>query len=306
MQLSKTEISGKRLTITQLCNLTGVSRDGYYKHHWDSEEPEFKANSVLLYCQYLRESLPNAGVEVLQELCNQYFNGLFYIGRDWLSDLLRANEMLQRRRRRGGPPKTTNGVVNHGFRDYLNTTPKRIITRNCEVVVSDITYIKCREGFVFLSLSMDAYSRVITGFDLQRTLKTEGPLKALKQTVAFYQSHSFDVNGLIFHSDRGCQYVSKEMTSYEASLGIITSVTQCGNPLHNALAERLNGTIKHDWLYCYEEKSFEETKASISRAIELYNTARPHRSLGMKTPMQLVVPNYPNPLVSQAREEGVA
>lgn len=304
--LRNTELRAQRLSTTLCCKLLEVSRDGYYKHKESTEDAEIKANSVLLFCQHLRDSLPKAGVEVLQNLCNQYFEGLFYVGRDWLSTLLRANNMLQRQKHRRVAPKTTNGVVKHGFSDHLNTTPKRILTRSCEAVVSDITYVKCKEGFVYLSLSMDAYTRVITGFDLQHDLKTTGPLNALKQTVQFYHRHGFNVKGLIFHSDRGCQYVSKEMTQYEASLGITTSVTQCGDPLHNALAERLNGTIKNDWLHNYEEMSFEETKASINRAIELYNTARPHRALGMKTPMQAMIPDYPNPLLTKEQKGEVA
>lgn len=296
--LRDTKLREGHLTITLCCKLLCVSRDGYYKHKDSREDAEIKANSVLLFCQHMRISLPSSGVEVLQNLCNQHFEGFFHVGRDWLSDLLRANNMLQRQKCCRYVPKTTNGVVNHGFSDHLNTIPKRILTRSCEAVVSDITYIKYKEGFAYLSLTMDAYSRVITGFDLQSELKTIGPLKALKQTVKFYRRYGFNIEGLIFHSDRGSQYVSKEMTEYEASLGIITSVTQSGDPLHNALAERLNGTIKNDWLYNYAEMSFKETKAAITRAIEIYNTARPHRALGMKTPMQVMLPNYPNPLVT--------
>ena len=178
-----------------------------------------------------------------------------------------------------------------------------IPTDHCRLAVSDITYIKCKEGFVYLSLTMDGYSRIITGYSLQRTLSREGPLDALTQSVEFYKKYNYDVNGLIFHSDRGCQYVSKEMTSYEAKLGMITSVTQTGDPLHNAMAERLNGTIKNDWLYDYEAMTFEETKEAIDKVIQLYNNVRPHRSLGMRTPMQTLDPSHQNPLV---KNEGFA
>ena len=87
------------------------------------------------------------------------------------------------------------------------------------------------------------------------------------------------------------------MTSYEAKFGMITSVTQTGDPLHNAMAERLNGTIKNDWLYDYETMTFEETKEAIDKVIQLYNNVRPHRSLGMRTPMQTLDPNHQNPLI---------
>lgn len=108
----------------------------------------------------------------------------------------------------------------------MNKLVKYLPPTHCLLCVSDITYVKCKGGYVFLSLTMDAYSRIITGWSLQRTLATAGPLEALEQTVSSYKRHHLDARGLIFHSDRGSQYVSREMTSYEASLGIITSVTR--------------------------------------------------------------------------------
>ena len=291
----------KRLDIKRLCQLLEVSRKGYYKYDREAVEGDegIKASTVLHYCQYLRQELPKAGVSILQTLCNEYFDGVFSIGRDWLYGLLDANGMLLRSRKKSRPPRTTYGVINHGFQDHLNTIPKYVAPDHCRLTVSDITYVKCREGFVYLSLTMDAYSRIITGYDLQRSLTTEGPLNALKQTISFYREHGFDVKGLIFHSDRGSQYISKKMTEYEASQGIITSVTQTGDPLHNAMAERINGTIKNDWLYQYDTLDFQELKQAVAQSIVLYNTARPHRALGMKVPMQTLLPDYPNPLVKK-------
>jgi putative transposase len=296
-------IGGKRLSITMLCKEEGVSRKGYYNHFKGNSEvdaladAETKASSVLYYCVHVREEMPRAGVAQLYDLSNKYFSGQFKVGRDWLYDLLRANDMLLKVKCHHRPPRTTYGIVNHGFEDHLNTIPKYIAPDHCRMTVSDITYVKTAEGFLYLSLTMDIYSRIITGYDLQRTLTTDGPMNALKQTIDFYKTHGYDVRGLIFHSDRGCQYVSHRMTQYEAEQGIITSVTQTGDPLHNAMAERLNGTIKNDLLYNCEHLSFEETKEALDKSVKLYNTARPHRALGMKTPMQTLIPGYPNPLV---------
>lgn len=300
----KDKTLGERcIGISRLCGFFGVSRGGFYKYIPSEIDLGLKASAVLYRCRYIRESLPKAGTETLLSLCNEYFAEEFTISRDWLYDLLRANDMLLTRKRHIRPPRTTNGIVDHEFDDHLNTIPKYIPTDHCRLAVSDITYIKCKEGFVYLSLTMDGYSRIITGYSLQRTLSREGPLDALTQSVEFYKKYNYDVNGLIFHSDRGCQYVSKEMTGYEAKLGIITSVTQTGDPLHNAMAERLNGTIKNDWLYDYEAMTFEETKEAIDKVIQLYNNVRPHRSLGMRTPMQTLDPSHQNPLV---KNEGFA
>ena len=257
-----------------------------------------------LPCRRQRERLPRAGVTVLHKLSNEYFRDIFTVGRDWLSKLLDANNMLLRETKKKRPPRTTRGVVNHGFEDHVNTIPKYIAPDNCRLLVSDITYVKTSEGFVYLSLTMDAYSRIITGFDLCKTLSTEGPLNALKQSIHFFTKHGYPLAGLIFHSDRGCQYISKEMTELEAKYGIITSVTQTGDPLHNAIAERLNGTLKNDFLYDAEQLDFEQAKSAVKASVMTYNTARPHRAIGMKTPMQMLLPDYPNPLLSKGKEAG--
>ena len=89
------------------------------------------------------------------------------------------------------------------------------------------------------------------------------------------------------------------MTDYEASLGIVTSVTQTGNPLHNAMAERLNGIIKNDWLYNFENTPIDEVREILSQTIDLYNIVRPHQALNKKTPIQMLIPDYPNPLTTQ-------
>ena len=96
------------------------------------------------------------------------------------------------------------------------------------------------------------------------------------------------------------------MTDYEASLGIVTSVTQTGNPLHNAMAERLNGIIKNDWLYNFEDKPIDQVREILSQTIALYNTARPHRALNKKTPMQMLIPDYPNPLTTQPSKNQIS
>lgn len=299
-RLKKAKVEDNELTVNRLCRIMGVSRSGFYKHVPLEIDEGIKASSVLKYCIYIRESLPKVGVEPLLRMCNEFFKEKFTIGRDWLYRLLGANDMLIRKKKSYCPPRTTNGVVNHGFDDHVNTLPKFIPTDHCQLVVSDITYIRIKDKFVYLSLTMDAYSRIITGYSLQEDLSTNGPMEALKQTVAFYKKHLYQVNGLIFHSDRGTQYVSHQMTDYEASLGIITSVTQTGDPLHNAMAERLNGTIKNDLFFSYEAFDFEEAKKAIAKAVDLYNNARPHRAIGMKTPMQMLDHNHINPLTQRS------
>lgn len=88
---------------------------------------------------------------------------------------------------------------------------------------------------------------------------------------------------MIHHSDRGIQYASKEYTKTLLSNNIRISMTQTGDPLHNALAERMNNTLKNGWLFNDGNLSFEQAQEAISKSIEMYNNARPHKALGMKT-----------------------
>ena len=311
-EMKDKNISGRSIGVRNCCKYLCVSRKGYYNRvraqaarlATEGYDESTKASAILYFCRRQRERLPRAGVAVLHKLSNEYFRDIFTVGRDWLSKLLDANNMLLRETKKKRPPRTTRGVVNHGFEDHVNTIPKYIAPDNCRLLVSDITYVKTSEGFVYLSLTMDAYSRIITGFDLRKTLSTEGPLNALKQSIHFFTKHGYPLKGLIFHSDRGCQYISKEMTELEAKYGIITSVTQTGDPLHNAMAKRLNGTLKNDFLYNFELLDFEQAKSAVKTSVMTYNTARPHRAIGMKTPMQMLLPDYPNPLLSKGKEAG--
>lgn len=111
-------------------------------------------------------------------------------------------------------------------------------------MVCDITYVYTLEGFAYLSLVTDAYSRYIVGYCLSRTLETEGPLNAINQAIDTYHRYGINISNMIHHSDRGIQYASKEYTKTLLSNNIRISMTQTGDPLHNAIAERMNNTLK--------------------------------------------------------------
>lgn len=195
-------------------------------------------------------------------------------------------------------PRTTNS--RHGLRiyeDLVNTSPKYVPANNGRLVVSDITYVCTSEGFAYLSLVTDAYSRYIVGYCLHRTLDTKGPASAMRMALDTYSGCGINVSGMIHHSDRGVQYASSEYTGLLHENGIRISMTQTGDPLHNALAERMNNTLKNSWLFNNGELTFEEACVSIDNAIGMYNCARPHSSLGMRTPAQILTGRKSNPLV---------
>ena len=204
--------------------------------------------------------------------------------------------MLRKKRYR---PRTTDSK--HGYRiyeDLLNTTPKYVPANTGKLAVSDITYVCTNEGFAYLSLITDAYSRFIVGYCLHRTLDTGGPLAALRMALSTYRSYGIDVTNMIHHSDRGVQYASREYTDMLRSNNIRISMTQTGDPLHNALAERMNNTLKNSWFFNNGELTFEETAKAVDNAIRMYNEARPHSSIGMRTPRQVISSEAQNVLIN--------
>lgn len=223
------------------------------------------------------------------------------MGRDSFCDLLRANGLMLRKRR--VRPRTTDSRHNYfKYEDLLNTEPKLVARRAGELVVADITYIACENEFAYLSLLTDAYSRCIVGYCLHRTLETEGCLKALSRALDFYRHHQIDITQMIHHSDRGVQYASKSYIDLLRENGCRISMTQTGDPLHNALAERMNNTIKNSWYVSSSEQSFEQAEQAIERAVAMYNQARPHQALGSKTPLQMIHTQAPNPSL-EGKEE---
>ncbi|WP_270653991.1 integrase core domain-containing protein, partial [Phocaeicola plebeius] len=243
--------------------MLGISAQGYYKHDYASNEADILSASIVLYCLYVRqkECLPKAGCRELYTLCREYFREKFTIGRDRFYNVLRSNSLMLRRTRYR--PRTTDS--RHGYRlyrDLVNTSPKYTPAGNGRLVVADITYIYTREGFAYLSLVTDAYSRYIVGYCLSRTLDAEGPLKAMYMALETYRAYGISTEGMIHHSDRGVQYASKQYT------------------LHNALAERMNNTLKNGWLFNEGDMDFRQAEEAVSKSVAMYNNARPHRALG--------------------------
>lgn len=200
-------------------------------------------------------------------------------GRDAFIEILRKHGLMVHLRRRKRY-KTTDS--NHHCRKYPNLIKGIIPMRPNEMWVADITYVETEEGVCYLSLITDAYSHKIVGWALGPTLETIYPLQALQMALA-----TIDENTscrLIHHSDRGCQYCSDAYVSELKRHGIGISMTQSGDPLENAVAERANGILKTEWLYKMSIATREECRSELERIIGFYNTERPHMSIGMQTP----------------------
>ena len=202
-------------------------------------------------------------------------------GRDAFIEILRKNGLMVhiRRRRRY---KTTDS--NHHYRKYPNLIVGVIPDAPNQIWVSDITYIETEEGVCYLSLITDAYSHKIVGWAVGPTLETIYPLEALKMALSTIDPYT--ASRLIHHSDRGCQYCSDAYVSELRKYGISISMTQSGDPLENAIAERANGILKSEWLYKMTIPTRTECKVILERIIRFYNNERPHMSIGWQTPEQ--------------------
>lgn len=152
--------------------------------------------------------------------------------------------------------------------------------------MSDITYIRIKEYFCFLSLITDAYSREILGYFVGPTLETCHTLEALDQALEKATNADVDLSRLIHHSDRGCQYASHAYTSALKQERISISMSENSDPRENAIAERVNGILKTEFLNHHVFEDIIRVREAVDEAVEFYNTQRPHRILDMLTPRQ--------------------
>lgn len=150
--------------------------------------------------------------------------------------------------------------------------------------VSDITYWKTKGGHFYISFIMDAYSRKIVGYNVADTMEAIESVKALKMALKTLKS---GVTGLIHHSDRGSQYCSSKYVEELKKQGIKISMTENGDPLENAMAERINGIIKGEYLFDYEIKTLSKAKETLKSVVKLYNEDCRHSSIGNATPSQV-------------------
>lgn len=201
------------------------------------------------------------------------------IGRDAFFDLLRRNGMLVRKRRTRA--FTTNSF--HWLHKYPNLIKEFSPQRPNHLWVSDITYIKTSAGFVYLYLITDAYSRKIVGWHLSQTMEAQNALEALYMALSQLPTN---IKEIIHHSDRGIQYCSSKYVNCLQKHGIKISMTENGDPYENAIAERVNGILKTEWLYDMSLKNVVEAKKVLKHIIAIYNSERPHSSVQMLTPNQ--------------------
>ncbi len=260
----------------EIANAYGYSRQGYYKRLRYEVRRQKEDAGVLEAVKREREQLPRTGGRKLQH--NLQSQGIV-VGRDRLLSLLRQNDMLITRKK--NYRKTTNS--NHGFQVYRNLAKSKELTGPNQVLVSDITYIHTLEGYCYLSLLMDLFSRKVMGYHLSRSLSVEGSLQALRRAIRSLKQ----TKGVIHHSDRGIQYCCKDYTKLLKRRKMQISMTEKDHVYENANAERLNGILKQELMLGGTFPSLSVAKAVVRNAIDLYNNKRLHTALNFRTPAEV-------------------
>lgn len=270
-----------RIGLAKLCGWFGITRQAYYQNSWRAIDTSIEEEFVLAEVRKIREDHKKLGTRKLYDKLQGFFlDHQIKMGRDALFTLLSANNMLVRRRKRH--IQTTQS--SHWLRKYPNLIKNFVPTAPNQLWVSDITYWKIQDSHVYISFITDAFSRKIVGYHVAPTLEAIESIKALKMALKGLRKEKGKPGELIHHSDRGLQYCSYEYVKLLKGNRIGISMTENGDPLENAIAERVNGIIKEEYLCDYIARNLIEAKEKLAYVIDLYNNDRPHNSLGNHVP----------------------
>jgi putative transposase len=263
--------------------LFGVNRQVYYRRIRAVKRRKTRAVQVIELVESIRLQMPKLGARKLYFLLEDELKQL-KVGRDMLFRILKANHMLIQPKRRYHI--TTNS--HHRFRKHKNLVENVVPEKPEQIWVSDITYVGNRQNPMYLALVTDAYSKQIMGHDLSNSLDVSGSLRALKMAV---KKRKYKHNIVTHHSDRGLQYCSNEYQDLLKRSKMYCSMTESYDPYANAVAERVNGILKEEFIGYKNKHSLETMDALVKNSINIYNEKRPHFSCFYKTPKQMHLQN---------------
>ena len=269
------------MKITDLTELLGYTKQSYYKKIKTKEEHDIQEALVLDLVKEKRKLWKKgSGRNLHASLKTDFSKHNVKMGRDKFFTLLRNNGLLVKKKHRRA--RTT--FSSHPYRKYPNLIRELKVTRVNQVIVTDITYLYLSgvDKFAYLFLVTDLHSRKILGYNISNNLSAKSGVKALRMAL----KNMSDTNNTIHHSDRGVQYCSNEYTKILKKNKIRISMTENSDPLENAVAERINKTLKEEFT---EDKqisfnNYMEAKTIMSQIIKFYNDERPHRSNEYYTP----------------------
>ena len=269
------------------CELLGVSTQAYYKHGNTDLRKLAEEAFCVEFIKRVRQKDHGIGGGKLWKMYKREFGEEHSVGYNRFYDIIEKYNLKVRKKKRR--VKTTDS--GHGLPTYPNLVKELIPLRPNQLWVSDITYmviyLNAQTGeydFCYLSLVTDCYTKEIIGWCIGETLETKFAIEALN--MALSRLNGNPAEGLIHHSDRGVQYASYDYTKLLKKHNIKISMTECGDPKDNAVAERVNGIIKNELLMGTSFFSIEEVRKALKVAIDFYNNERPHMSLDWKTPAE--------------------
>ena len=268
------------MSVGKLCQYVGMSRQNYYAVRRLRQRREVDEAFIVELVKRERQRQPRlGGRKLLYLLRGDLAEAQVSIGRDRFFEVLAEKNLLVARK--PGRPRTTNS--RHSLPVFSNLLLGQTVTRPNQAWVSDLTYIRTEEGFLYAALITEVHSRKIVGAHLGDTLEAEGCVRALEQALEGLRPGEHPIH----HSDRGCQYCCHAYIERLQARELPISMTPIAHCYENALAERVNGILKQE----YEMDRTFRTKAQAQRAFEqalwLYNHRRPHLSLKYQTPEQV-------------------
>ncbi len=276
-----TEKEEKTYKVRFLYEVFGISKQGYYKRIKSQQTRELQQEAVINEVAKIRQRMPQTGTRKLYEHLQPVLPAIkVKMGRDGLFDLLRDKGMLIR--------KTKQFHITTDSKHSFYTSPNRLkdieITYAEQAFVTDITYLKTDQGHAYLALVTDVFSKQLMGWSLDDNMK----VSMVKEALAMANKNRiYKHKGVIHHSDRGRQYCCPEYTQFAQQMGFAMSTTQQSDPYENAVAERINGTLKYEFGLRKTLPNIEIARKMMKQAAEIYNKERLHWSLNLKTPEQV-------------------
>ena len=278
------KIKFSHIGLAKLCGWFGVTRQAYYQNGWKGIDTSIEEEILVQEVLSIRKNHKRMGTRKLYEKLQPFMlEHQIKMGRDALFDTLASNKLLVRRRKRR--IQTTQSF--HWLRKYPNLIRGFVPSAPNQLWVSDITYLKINENHVYISFITDAYSHKIVGHHVAETLEAIETIQALKMAFSGLPKAKENDFQLIHHSDRGVQYCSQDYVRLLQDHFVQISMTESGDPLENAIAERLNGILKDEYLNDSSINSIEEARKALTRAVHFYNEDRPHMSIGNLYPSQV-------------------
>jgi putative transposase len=269
------------LSVVALCDLTQMTPQNYYARRSVRSRQEVDLGLVLALVKAEREQQPRLGVRKLYHLIAPELKAAgVKLGRDRLfKELGQVGWLVARKPSEW--PKTTQ--VDPNLPVFKNLIKRLAATGPNQVWVADITYIRTQEGFLYLCLITDRWSRKIVGYHLGETLETKQALKALAMALKGLQGSERPIH----HTDRGCQYASHAYVRAVQRAGLTMSMTETNHSAENALAERVNGILKQEYWLDANFANGRHAQQATAHGVRMYNTRRPHTSLKLATPEQV-------------------